>query len=1490
MSGTRRLCVGLLILLTGLSAAVAQEDAIAPENPITRALKNMHRGIVGDPDLTGDASRDQFDSRPPQKPDLARRLSEARSAIRDQSWEESIRLLQFLIDEPDDSLIQLPNGSWKSLHDAAEDVLAAGPEELQRRYRNTNSAVAQSLLEAALPGQNEAQLLELVRRYYLTDAGKSALLNLAKLWRDRAEFVPAGLAFERLSLGTPNDALAEQYRWQAIECFELAQRPDLTARIEPPAARVATWMQRPAPESRIRQQTASDNGRMLPSVIVPDWSSEVSSRYHFRDQAARAYRDLLDADRAPVPQTRALAAGEFVCLKTWRNIELRRRDTGELVWSRSVAVPPEDLFQPAASDPEVEEYSYEGETSLVPYSTEQGDTHQLVSLIYRDSVYGSLAVDRRSLFMIEQERPIETEPQSYDWGWRGSDRSKAKPVSNALVALDQQTGAVRWKVGGPLLEEKFSRPLSGTYFFGAPAVDGDDLFIVGELNSDIYLHCLSARSGMLRWSQMIASTGRPISEDSVRRWWNCTPLIHDGQIICPTTTGWLTAVDRHTRQIRWLRRYVPADSTQRFRNGYANHDVHEMNSRFPSTPPHIAGGKIIVTPPEFPDEFSIMQPLLVCLDITSGEQLWRRPKNELDAVYVAGIRNNQVIVICRHSIRMLSLDDGTTQREIQIPETARPSGLGVFLGDAYLLPTTKPEFLRLDLTSFTLSPIRTPLSVERLGTLTLEKNWLFSLTDAQLLAFPVHHSSATALRLGEEATLDQRLARAEALAADQELKLAVEILEGLTQREDLTQAQQTRIRMLEWRWRLQLLEQDTTLDAEPLDRLALLARTEAEILLVRKLRADQLMKSANVDQAVAAYLDMLRTAADSTIVEGTRRVRCGRWAVGRLVDLSQKFPEQRDGILNSLSTAVQELAALRPESIPELAGDLGHCPQALEIHRLWAERLWDRQDQARLSLVIARIGELSAAPLSAEEQSRRSFIRDSLSLPTDGMERPVLTQSGTLQVMRAGGQGNLTNESTIAATGESLWTQLPLTFSLNSQASRLRADWRPTGKPLWSTPLQSIDDLEQQGQCAVQLLEGCGLIVHSGIVHQTSLLDGKRLWTSEIPESLTVRRSLRSTAPQLPEAFSLPSTFLTYHRLGTRPAPLGHLMDVDACAALLFVDGIVAVDTLTGQHLWTEEDVLASTRAWIVGDEVLIITPGRPPEVRRLLDGRLVPRDGLANLLPRLVGKVGGNLLSIEPINLRDGEAGPDGERSGQSVYQLTSRSLKTLEVGWSASLVPGTSLATRDESTLWTMHRSGQLALIDLGSGQRRELGMIPEDWTKTLSRLRVVSDARRAYVVRDNPSPTAYLALPAVRARSDIMAFDLQQGGILWTLETEKLHPTKSGQPDTAEGDAEHGPESDPPLDLLISGFDALPVLVLVGDLPRERGELTYQLLRVACVDKQTGRVLMDWKQPSNSGSFSQFRYDALRGRIELATYNESLTIQPPIQAPPPPVEQPQ
>src|SRR5262249_55421429 len=125
-----------------------------------------------------------------------------------------------------------------------------------------------------------------------------------------------------------------------------------------------------------------------------------------------------------------------------------------------------------------------------------------------------------------------------------------------LSSYDLETGRPKWEIGGPANGEPFDLPLAGYFFFGAPVADGGELFAIGESTAgdssgQIRLVCLDPSSGETKWSQLVALPEVAMERDVGRRWLTAQVAAGDGILVCPTSVGWLVAVDRVTHTLLW---------------------------------------------------------------------------------------------------------------------------------------------------------------------------------------------------------------------------------------------------------------------------------------------------------------------------------------------------------------------------------------------------------------------------------------------------------------------------------------------------------------------------------------------------------------------------------------------------------------------------------------------------------------------------------------------------------------------------------------------------------------------------------------------------------------------------------------------------------------------------------------------------------------------------------------------------------------------------
>ncbi|NOX56400.1 MAG: hypothetical protein GXP27_18540, partial [Planctomycetes bacterium] len=141
----------------------------------------------------------------------SRLVLKARSLLKSGDHAAAVKLLQSLLDRPDDPLLQIPSADelgtrpLQTLKDEAERLLRSLPPAGRRLYElQYGRAAAQKLAEALRTGSIEG-LREVARRYPVTPAGAEATYRLGSYHLDHGEPLAALLCFERLR-GHPETA------------------------------------------------------------------------------------------------------------------------------------------------------------------------------------------------------------------------------------------------------------------------------------------------------------------------------------------------------------------------------------------------------------------------------------------------------------------------------------------------------------------------------------------------------------------------------------------------------------------------------------------------------------------------------------------------------------------------------------------------------------------------------------------------------------------------------------------------------------------------------------------------------------------------------------------------------------------------------------------------------------------------------------------------------------------------------------------------------------------------------------------------------------------------------------------------------------------------------------------------------------------------------------------------------------------------------------
>jgi outer membrane protein assembly factor BamB len=575
------------------------------------------------------------------------------------------------------------------------------------------------------------------------------------------------------------------------------------------------------------------------------------------------------------------------------------------------------------------------------YDGGSAEYHALANLLYRNANFGAVSSDGRQLFVLEDPLVFSQRQPGQFWGWDPNPNQKQN-AANQLTAYDLETGRVLWKAGGPSFGEAVELPLAGYFFFGPPVADGGELYLVGEKDDEVRLIALDPRSGKPRWSQLLGYSPAKIDQDVGRRWWSAPIAVGQGVLVCPTTVGWLVAVDRVTHDLLWGHRLdtgLPMGSrTEEEQQITAMVQQAPLAGRWAPAPPMIAGNRVVATPQESQH--------VLCLNLLDGKELWKQPRGEM--LFVAGVFDDRVVLVGKKSITALSLhDDG---KPIWTLECPTPAGRGIAVGQRYHLPLASGELWTINLADGTVTEkLFDPQQAGRLGNLAMYRGLLLSVSPLGVQAFEQREAIQAEIERRKQA--DPRdawalLREAEIAALRRELPSALASLRQINAA-GISADLRERFRTLLVECLVSQVRIDPAQHDRDFEELGKLMQTPAEKLRYQRLVADRQIARREFVAAFDTYLAMLVDPsvgqafqpdgsrdvnrsqpgkADLRMNATTRsaggvpsawpllplrddrddiRVRLDLWVAGRLRDLWTKVPEANR---NELNTRVQSLA------------------------------------------------------------------------------------------------------------------------------------------------------------------------------------------------------------------------------------------------------------------------------------------------------------------------------------------------------------------------------------------------------------------------------------------------------------------------------------------------------------------------------------------------------------------------------------------------------
>jgi outer membrane protein assembly factor BamB len=679
----------------------------------------------------------QVDDDAPNRAPLAvdrqtlRQLQTATDLLKKKDYSEAVRQLQRVLDEPEDSWIEISSGRdpiFRSAKQQAADRIGRLPASARESYETEYGQVARRMLEDATARGDRAALDEVVRRFFHTQAGYEAAYLLGNRLLDDSKLLAAASHFDRLRLSPGGRKFEPMLSLKTAYCYMRSGLSEKTLQILSNLQGIAAgatikiagrsvtvpegdanalhWLAKvmgpahpvaavPATDWPIFGGSPARNAEGASALPLgePVWTQSVvrdpeffgKNRFAHVEAVLEAYtRDLSDHGLLTLPATEPLIVGNravFRSLARLRAVDLR---SGERLWDFLEC---DRLYGILAAA----EHQTQRDGNRLPINLEVNepgaDLHLFLNArSFRDRSYGSLSSDGQRVFAL------------LDMGFLGQEEFRSSPQpevlgvrnQNVLAAVDLATGEIQWELGGTRADRK-NREHAGTFFLGSGLPLESALYCLGEMDGEISLIKLDPATGKTAWTQRLVFPLGRLPHFPLRRLAGDNPSYASGLLICPTSAGVVVAVDPSSRTLRWEYRYQinVAGDVPDPRSLWSDQPLFtgdDAEKRWLDSAPTIAEQSILLTPRDS-DE-------LHCLNLADGTLRWKRERG--NRLFIAAVVDGTVVLVGRSSVEALRLSDGNPvwHQPIDIP---MPSGHGFRNGNLYHLPLSTGEMATIDL-------------------------------------------------------------------------------------------------------------------------------------------------------------------------------------------------------------------------------------------------------------------------------------------------------------------------------------------------------------------------------------------------------------------------------------------------------------------------------------------------------------------------------------------------------------------------------------------------------------------------------------------------------------------------------------------------------------------------------------------------------------------------------------------------------------------------
>jgi len=631
------------------------------------------------------------------------------------------------IEETDEKTQEEPIRTLRqTVNDHLIDRIRKLPKEAQESYAFQFEPTAKRLLENAIVAGSLDEIQQVAQKYFPTASGASATFLVGLTQFERGDYAAAFLTLDRLKRLHPampdslNPLLEPMLEELQTKLRKVAEQPSL-----PISA--SSWLEQIG--WRLPAGLPSQNPRTEATVplLEQNWSVPLFTRLLQEREADTLSRMITNNSDVYIPASQPLVVGDLFITRTLDETIVINANTGKRLW--------------IASEPA---YRFPENAAVPPLFAGSPFRTTLRFFFWHNRIAHQLSSDGEKLFCIDGHDLLGMNLQPFGFparmvggggaGGRGWEDLRYTPGST-LMARDLKTGQILWQAGKfPYVQKYFDaffaqrsqtpntpagqvnidekiftndeKILKETWFLGAPLPLQGRLYVIGETEGIIQLFMLESQTGSLIAKQTFAHASSSITAEFVRRTYPLFPSASSGIVLCPSGNGLIAALDATTLSPIWCFSYAAAPTSntvnRMMRNqprsvSSINVDDHHIRQLFNDSGWQVPciivdRQRVLVAPPD--------QAALYCLDLLSGELLWKQTVSRLNALYVACVHDDKVFLVTPGNLMVIDMETGkdvTPYEDYRFPAAWKPAGVGVHSGNQYFIPFTEGHLAIVDL-------------------------------------------------------------------------------------------------------------------------------------------------------------------------------------------------------------------------------------------------------------------------------------------------------------------------------------------------------------------------------------------------------------------------------------------------------------------------------------------------------------------------------------------------------------------------------------------------------------------------------------------------------------------------------------------------------------------------------------------------------------------------------------------------------------------------